>query len=53
MGQESPSSFLSLSSLSLEAMENQVEASHLVMACRIVDTHKKIKSHSLIDTEGT
>ena len=39
MGQESPSSLLSLSGLSLDDMENGVEPNHLVMACTIVDNH--------------
>jgi len=39
MGQESPSSLLSLSGLSLEAMDTGIEANHLVMACTIVENH--------------
>jgi len=53
MGQESPSSLRSLSGLSLENMENGVEANHLVMACTIVDNHNKIRSHALIDSGAT
>jgi len=53
MGQESPSSLLSLSSLSLDDMENGVEANHLVMACTIVDNHNEIRSHALIDSGAT
>jgi len=53
MGQESPSSLLSLSGLSLDDMENGVEANHLVMACTIVDNHNEIRSHCLIDSGAT
>jgi len=53
MGQESPSLSLSLCSLSLDDMENSVEADHLVMACTIVDNHKEIRSHALIDSGAT
>jgi len=53
MGQESPSSLLSVCGLFLEDMENQVDTSHLVMACTIVDTHNKIRSHGLIDSGAT
>jgi len=53
MGQESPSSLLSLSGLSLDDMENGVEANHLVMACTIVDNHNEIRSHALIDSGAT
>jgi len=50
MGKESPSSLLSLSGLSLDDMENGVEANHLVMACTIVDNHNEIRSYALIDS---
>ena len=53
MRQESPSSLLSLSSLSLDDMENGVEANHLVMACTIVDNHNDIRSHARIDSGAT
>jgi len=53
MGQESPSSLLSLSGLSLDDMENGVQANHLVMACTIVDNHNEIRSHALIDSGAT
>jgi len=53
MGQEFPSSLLSLSGLSLDDMENEVEANHLVMACTIVDNHNEIRSHTLIDSGAT
>jgi len=53
MGQESPSSLLSLSGLSLDDMENRVDANHLVMACTIVDNHNEIRSHALIDSGAT
>ena len=50
MGQESPSSLLALSGLSLDDMENGVEANHLVMACTIVENHNEIRSNALIDS---
>jgi len=50
MGQESLFSLLSLSGLSLDDMENGVEANNLVTACTIVDNHNKIRSHALIDS---
>jgi len=53
MGPESRSSLLSLSGLSLDDMENGVEANHLVMACTIVDNHNEIRSHALIDSGAT
>jgi len=53
MGRESPSSLHSLSGLSLDDMENVVEANHLVMACTIVDNHNEIRSHALIDSGAT
>jgi len=53
MGQESPSSLLSLSGLSLDDMEHRVEANHLVIACTIVDNHNEIRSHALIDSGAT
>jgi len=53
MGQESPSSLLSLSGLSLDNMENGVEANHLVIACTIVDNHNEIRSPALIDSGAT
>jgi len=53
MGQESPSSLVSLSSLSLDDMENGVEANHLVMACTILDNHDEIIFHALIDSGAT
>jgi len=53
MGQESPSSLLSLSGLSFDHMENGVEANHPVMACTIVDNYNEIRSHALIDSGAT
>jgi len=53
MGQESPSSLLSLSGLSLDNMENGVEANDLAMACTIVDNNNEIRSHALIDLGAT
>jgi len=53
MGQESPSSLLSLSGLSLDDMENGVESNHLVMACTIVDNHNEIRSHALLESGAT
>jgi len=53
MGQELPSSLLSLSGLSLDDMENGVEANHLVMECTIVDKNNEIRSHALIDSGPT
>jgi len=53
MGQESPSSLLSLSGLSFDDMENGVEANHLVRACKIIDNHNKNRSHTLIDSGAT
>jgi len=53
MGQESSSSLLSLSGLSLDDMDNGVEAIHLVMACMIVDNHNEIRSCALIDSGAT
>jgi len=53
MGQESPSSLLSLSGLSLDDRENGVEANYLVMACTIVDNYNEIRSHALIDSGAT
>jgi len=53
MGQESPFSLLSLSGLSLDDMENGVEANYLVMACTIVDNHNEIRSQALIDSGAT
>ena len=53
MGQESPSSLLSLSRLSLDTMENALEANHLVMACTIFDNHNEIRSHAFIDSGVT
>jgi len=53
MRQESPFSLLSLSGLSLDGMDNGVEANHLVMACTIVDNHNEIGSHAVIDSGAT
>jgi len=53
MGQESPSSLLSLSGFSLDDIENGVEANHLLMACTVVDNHNEISSHALIDSGAT
>jgi len=53
MGQELPSSLLSLSGLSLDHKENGVEANDLVMACTIVDNHNEIRSPALIDSGVT
>jgi len=50
MRQESPFLLHSLSSLSLDDMENGVEATHLVIASTIVDNHNEIRSHALIDS---
>jgi len=53
MEPESASSLLTLSGLSLDDMENRVEANYLVMACTIVDKHNEIRSHALIASEAT
>jgi len=53
MGHESPSLLLSLSGLSLDDMENGVEANHPVMACTIGDNHNETRSHALIDSCAT
>ena len=53
MGQEQPSSLLSLSGLSLDNMENGVEANSLVIAGTIIDNQSEIRSHALIDSEAT
>jgi len=42
MGEESPFSPLSLSGLSLDDLENGVEANDLVVACPIIDNHNEI-----------
>jgi len=34
-------------------MENEVEANHVVMACKIVDNHNEIRFHALIDSGAT
>jgi len=53
MGQEPPYLLLSLSGLSLDDMENGVEANHLVMACTIIDNQTEIRSYTLIDSGAT
>src|SRR5207302_8132865 len=53
MGHVKSSPCLSISSLSLDQMENGIEDNHLVQACDIIDNQNVIRSHALIDSGAT
>ena len=53
MGHVKSSPCLSISSLSLDQMENGIEDNHLVLACDIIDNQNVIRSHALIDSGAT